>query len=91
MIEPFQAVVVQASVREPTGPENFRQTVRDNIWRQIVLLRRFKFSYGRLRLVLVTEHCMHGLDASGKRERVLGMSLPMPIDQPLWEVEGAEE
>ncbi len=91
MIEPYQAVVVQASIREPEGPDDFRQTVRENIWRQIVLFRRFKFSYGRVRLVLVTEHCMHGLDASGRRERVLGMSLPMPADRPLWDVPGAEE
>ncbi len=91
MIEPYQAVVLQGNIVEPPNPAAFRQVVRDNIWRQLVLLRRFKFSYGRVRLVALPELCTHGLDATGDRARMRSMALPLPIDRPLWEVPGAEE
>jgi predicted amidohydrolase len=90
MIEPYQAVMVQARVTEPGDVADFERVVRKNAWRQILLFRRFKFSYGRVKLVMVTEHCMHGLDASGNRERVRAMGLAMPTDRPVWEVPGAE-
>lgn len=78
MIEPYQAVVVQACIQEPRRDEDMLQQMRNNIWRQIVLFRRFKFSYGRVRLIVMPELSAHGLDIRRSRQQMLPFALEIP-------------